>query len=119
MSLRRTLLPVVSFVALTVVVAVVPLFVSEFRAQELAYVAIYLVAIIGLNILTGYTGQISLGHGAFMAVGGYTTAILMADHGWPGSSPGRPGSSSGSPRYGCRACTSPSRRSRSPSRCPP
>ena len=81
MSLRRTLLPVVSFVALTVVVAVVPLFVSEFRAQELAYVAIYLVAIIGLNILTGYTGQISLGHGAFMAVGGYTTAILMADHG--------------------------------------
>ena len=81
MSLRRTLLPVVSFVALTVVVAVVPLFVSEFRAQELAYVAIYLVAIIGLNILTGYTGQISLGHGAFMAIGGYTTAILMADHG--------------------------------------
>jgi branched-chain amino acid transport system permease protein len=81
MSLRRTLVPVVSFVALTVVVAVVPLFVSEFRAQELAYVAIYLVAIIGLNILTGYTGQISLGHGAFMAVGGYTTAILMADHG--------------------------------------
>jgi branched-chain amino acid transport system permease protein len=81
MSLRRTLVPVVSFLALTAVVAVVPLFVSEFRAQELAYVAIYLVAIIGLNILTGYTGQISLGHGAFMALGGYTTAILMADHG--------------------------------------
>ena len=36
---------------------------------------------IGLNILTGYTGQISLGHGAFMAIGGYTTAILMSDHG--------------------------------------
>jgi branched-chain amino acid transport system permease protein len=31
--------------------------------------------------LTGYTGQISLGHGAFMAIGGYTTAILMTDHG--------------------------------------
>ena len=59
----------------------VPSFVSAFRAQQLAYVAIYLVALIGLNILTGYTGQISLGHGAFMAVGGYTTAILMADHG--------------------------------------
>jgi branched-chain amino acid transport system permease protein len=44
-------------------------------------VGIYLVALIGLNILTGYTGQISLGHGAFMAIGGYTTAILMTDHG--------------------------------------
>ena len=58
-----------------------PSFVSAFRAQQLAYVAIYLTALIGLNILTGYTGQISLGHGAFMAIGGYTTAILMADHG--------------------------------------
>ena len=81
MKLRRTLVPVASFVVLAVVVAVVPSFVSEFRAQQLAYVAIYLTAIIGLNVLTGYTGQISLGHGAFMAVGGYTTAILMADHG--------------------------------------
>jgi branched-chain amino acid transport system permease protein len=81
MRLRRTLVPVASFVVLAVVVAVVPSFVSEFRAQQLAYVGIYLTAIIGLNVLTGYTGQISLGHGAFMAVGGYTTAILMADHG--------------------------------------
>ena len=81
MRLSRTLAPVVAFVVLAVVVAVVPSFVSAFRAQQLAYVAIYLVAIIGLNILTGYTGQISLGHGAFMAIGGYTTAILMADHG--------------------------------------
>jgi branched-chain amino acid transport system permease protein len=81
MKLGRTLVPVVSFVVLAAVVAVLPSFVSEFRAQQLAYVGIYLVAIIGLNVLTGYTGQISLGHGAFMAVGGYTTAILMADHG--------------------------------------
>ena len=81
MKLGRTLLPAVSFFVLAVVVAVIPSFVSEFRAQQFAYVGIYLVAIIGLNVLTGYTGQISLGHGAFMAVGGYTTAILMADHG--------------------------------------
>ena len=81
MRLRRSLVPVASFVVLAVVVAVVPSFVSEFRAQQLAYVGIYLTAIIGLNVLTGYTGQISLGHGAFMAVGGDTTAILMADHG--------------------------------------
>ena len=38
---------------------------------------IYFIAILGLNILTGYTGQISLGHGAFMAIGGYTTAMLV------------------------------------------
>jgi branched-chain amino acid transport system permease protein len=81
MRLGRNMLPVSAFVALAFVVAVVPSFVSAFRAQQLAYVAIYLIALIGLNILTGYTGQISLGHGAFMAVGGYTTAILMADHG--------------------------------------
>ena len=81
MRLRREAAPIAAFAALAVVVAVVPSFVSAFRAQQLAYVAIYLVALIGLNVLTGYTGQISLGHGAFMAVGGYTTAILMADHG--------------------------------------
>ena len=67
--------------AAVVVVAVLPSFVSGFRAQQFAYVAIYLTALIVLNILTGYTGQISLGHWAFMAIGGYTTAILMVDHG--------------------------------------
>ena len=36
---------------------------------------------IGLNILTGLSGQVSLGHGAFMAVGGYVTAILVSDQG--------------------------------------
>ena len=80
-STGRRLLPLVAFGVLAVVVLVLPSFVSAFRAQQFAYVAIYLIAIIGLNILTGYTGQISLGHGAFMAVGGYTTAILMADYG--------------------------------------
>lgn len=77
----RGLAPVAAFAALALVVVVLPSFVSAFRAQQLAYVAIYLVALIGLNVLTGYTGQISLGHGAFMAVGGYTTAILMTDYG--------------------------------------
>ena len=77
----QTLRALVAFVALTVVVYVLPAFVNDFRAQQLAYVGIYLVALIGLNVLTGYTGQISLGHGAFMAIGGYTTALLMSDHG--------------------------------------
>jgi branched-chain amino acid transport system permease protein len=60
--------------------ALLPHWLSDFRASEVAYVGIYFVAILGLNILTGYTGQISLGHGAFMAIGGYTTAILVGHH---------------------------------------
>ena len=78
---RATLRTAFLFVALAVAVFALPAFLSDFRAQQFAYVGVYLVALTGLNILTGYTGQISLGHGAFMAVGGYTTAILMADHG--------------------------------------
>ena len=49
---------------------------SGYHQGLAAYVAIYFIAILGLNILTGYTGQISIGHGAFMAIGGYTTALL-------------------------------------------
>ncbi len=78
---RSTVKTLALFAALAVVVFAVPAFVNDFRAQQFAYVGIYLVALTGLNILTGYTGQISLGHGAFMAIGGYTSAILMIDHG--------------------------------------
>ncbi|MFG1855541.1 ATP-binding cassette domain-containing protein [Actinomadura geliboluensis] len=44
--------------------------------------AIYVVVGTGLNIMFGYTGQVSLGQGALVAVGAYTTGVLMADHGW-------------------------------------
>ena len=37
----------------------------------------------GLNLLTGYNGQVSIGHGAFFGLGMYTTAILMEAHDWP------------------------------------
>lgn len=78
---RATLRALAVFAALAAVVVALPAFVNDFRAQQFAYVGVYLVALTGLNILTGYTGQISLGHGAFMAIGGYTTSILMIDHG--------------------------------------
>jgi branched-chain amino acid transport system permease protein len=78
---RPIVVPVLAFAALAVAIAVTPAFLNDFRAQQAAYVGIYTIALLGLNVLTGYAGQISLGHGAFMAVGGYTTAILMADHG--------------------------------------
>jgi branched-chain amino acid transport system permease protein len=74
---QKQIVGFVAFAAFVVFVAVLPAFVSEFKTREYAYVGIYLIALVGLNILTGYTGQISLGHGAFMAIGAYTTAILM------------------------------------------
>ncbi|HEX6664022.1 MAG TPA: branched-chain amino acid ABC transporter permease, partial [Gaiellaceae bacterium] len=60
-----------------VVIAFLPRWVSEFRVSQFTYVGIYFIALLGLNILTGYNGQISLGHGAFMAIGGYTAAALI------------------------------------------
>jgi branched-chain amino acid transport system permease protein len=42
----------------------------------------YAIALVGLNLLTGYNGQISLGHGAFFAIGAYTTGILIERAGW-------------------------------------
>jgi branched-chain amino acid transport system permease protein len=63
------------------VLLVLPFVLTDFRTVQLATVGAYFVAILGLDVLTGHSGQISLGHGAFMAVGAYTTAILMANHG--------------------------------------
>ncbi len=63
-------------------VVIAPLVSTHYRTYQLGFVGIYLAALLGLNILTGLTGQISLGHGAFMGVGAYTTAILVVDHGW-------------------------------------
>ncbi len=74
-------LEVLGFVVLTAIVAILPRFVSDFHAREFAITGMYFIALLGLAILTGHSGQISLGHGAFMAVGGYTTAILTVDHG--------------------------------------
>ena len=74
-------LETLAFAGLSVSVAFGPRVVSDYHARELAYVGVFFIALLGLAILTGYSGQISLGHGAFMAIGGYTTAILSVDHG--------------------------------------
>jgi branched-chain amino acid transport system permease protein len=66
-----------------VVIALLPYVVPSFLVFDFVYVAAYAVAILGLIILTGMNGQISLGHGAFMALGGYTVAILAHNAGWP------------------------------------
>jgi branched-chain amino acid transport system permease protein len=79
--MRRLATPAAVFALAAVAVAVLPHLVSDFHAFQLANVGIYFIALVGLNVLTGSSGQISLGHGAFMAIGGYTSAILMANHG--------------------------------------
>src|SRR5439155_26801327 len=75
----KAALQIGAFLALAALVAVCPHLVSDYRAGEFAIVGMYLIALLGLAVLTGYSGQISLGHGAFMAIGGYTTAILSVD----------------------------------------
>jgi branched-chain amino acid transport system permease protein len=50
---------------------------SNYHLFQLTLVVVYAIAILGLALLTGFNGQISLGHGAFYAIGAYTTAILM------------------------------------------
>jgi branched-chain amino acid transport system permease protein len=54
-----------------------PTVISSFLASEWAQALILAIAIMGLNILVGYSGQLSLGHGAFMALGAYVSAILV------------------------------------------
>ena len=57
-------------------VLLMPLFASDYIIYVTNIIFIFIVGAIGLNILTGFTGQISIGHGAFVAVGAYTSAIL-------------------------------------------
>lgn len=56
---------------------VLPFVVSDYWVFQLTLILANSIALLGLNLLTGYNGQISLGHGAFYAIGAYTTAILM------------------------------------------
>src|SRR5213075_1354734 len=58
-------------------VVIIPLTVHEYYLSILNLIFIAIVGALGLNILVGYTGQISIGHGAFMSVGAYTAANLV------------------------------------------
>jgi branched-chain amino acid transport system permease protein len=72
------------FLAVVLAVAcVLPFVVSNYRTFQFTMVLVYATALLGLNILTGYNGQISLGHGAFYAIGAYCTAVLMDKYGVP------------------------------------
>jgi len=67
-----------------VLAAVLPLlFASGYQMFQLTMVAIYALSVLGKNLVTGYGGQVSLGQGAFYAVGAYTAAILIDQFDFP------------------------------------
>ena len=68
---------------LLVGICVLPFFIANYRVFQLTLALAYAIAILGLNMLMGFNGQISLGHGAFYAIGAYTAAILMDKGGVP------------------------------------
>jgi branched-chain amino acid transport system permease protein len=79
---RRVVLAVVVLV-LAGLVLYIPQYYPTFRVAQFTEAIAISIAVLGLGLLTGFNGQISVGHGAFFGVGAYTTAILTADHGWP------------------------------------
>jgi branched-chain amino acid transport system permease protein len=74
---------IAALVALLVIALAIPFVASSYRLLQFTMVVIYSIALLGLNILTGFNGQISLGHGAFYAIGAYITAILLERTGIP------------------------------------
>lgn len=67
----------VAVVIVVLLALAAPFFISNYRMFQFTLAFIYAIALLGLNMLTGYNGQFSLGHGAFYAIGAYTAAILM------------------------------------------
>jgi branched-chain amino acid transport system permease protein len=71
-------------IALLVVAGLVlPFLLQNFYVFQLTLAMVYAIALMGLNMLVGYNGQISLGHGALYAIGAYIAAILMNSFDWP------------------------------------
>lgn len=82
-SAAHRVVQVCAYGACAAAVLLVALTQPDFRMIQLTQAASLAIAMVGLNMLTGYTGLASLGHSAFVGVGAYTAAILIADHGWP------------------------------------
>jgi branched-chain amino acid transport system permease protein len=74
---------IIGLAVLLVIACAVPFVLGNYRVFQLTLALAYSIALLGLNMLTGYNGQISLGHGAFYAIGAYTAAILMDKANFP------------------------------------
>lgn len=74
----------IALTALVIAIAVIlPFVVSSYTTLQLTFVVIYAITLLGLNMLVGYNGQLSLGHGAFFGIGAFTAAILINHAGMP------------------------------------
>lgn len=80
---RALVVKLVVGVAVLAVLLWIPQYFKPFQVGLFNRVWCLALAAVGLNLLTGYSGLISIGHGAFFGVGAYTTAVLVADHDWP------------------------------------
>lgn len=83
LRLRHTRVEQVRLTLAVVVLVALPFVATPFWLTVANQVGIAVVGAVGLNILTGYTGQISLGQGGFLAVGAYTSGLLVARAGVP------------------------------------
>ncbi len=83
MAVLRTRTHWVLFLGLLAIVFTAPLYLGNYWLSVCNLIGITIIAVTGLNILTGYCGQLSIGHAGFMAVGAYTTAILTSKLGFP------------------------------------
>jgi len=70
-------------VCVALVIAALSVRLGSYRDYQMAEVAAFVVAVAGLTVLIGLSGQISIGNGAFMAIGGYAAALLLLHLGWP------------------------------------
>ncbi len=70
-------------VCVAIIVVLLSTKLTPYRDYQMAEVAAYVTAVAGLTVLIGLSGQISIGHGAFMAIGGYSGALLLIHQGWP------------------------------------
>ncbi len=73
----------VKLAILLVVLIVLPLVLPGYRIFTLNYMAVFVIVGLGMNILVGDTGQVSLGHAGFLAIGAYTTVLMMSELGAP------------------------------------
>jgi branched-chain amino acid transport system permease protein len=73
----------IGLAAILVAACILPFLITSYQLLLATQVIVYAIALLGLNMLTGYNGQLSLGHGAFYAIGAYITAILLDKTGVP------------------------------------
>src|ERR1051325_3376977 len=73
----------IGVIAVIAAACIVPFVFSNYRIFQFTLVLVNAIALLSINMLTGFNGQISLGHGAFYAIGAYTAAILITQLGVP------------------------------------